>query len=266
MILLGFIYFKTLNKYTKSYSNAFLTVKRRKVLFAIALVFYFIAEGSPLKAYGHYLFSFHMTSMAIVYLIVPPLILLSLPKPFFDPILKKHSVKKVFSFFTFPLVSVVLFNAVFSFYHVPAIFDYLMNNMLLMNVAFYVLLLLAFLFWWPLVTPLPELNEISNLKKLGYIFAAGVLLTPACALIIFAKDILYETYLNAPRVFSVFQLLDDQQAAGIIMKIIQEIVYGTALGIIFFQWAKKEKRQDESVTSEMKVYEQRMENVKLEGK
>lgn len=266
LILLAILFFKYINTQSKSNIDQKHSQKKRTLLFILALVFYFIAEGSPLKAYGHYLFSFHMTSMAISYLIVPPLLLLSIPKWVLQPILKTKILKKSISFFTHPIVSVILFNVVLSFYHIPIIFDYIMGNLVYMYIMNYVLLLLAFFFWWPLVSPLPELNEVSHLKKLGYIFAAGVLLTPACALIIFSKEILYETYQNAPTIFRIFQPLDDQQAAGIIMKIIQEIVYGIALCVIFMRWSKKEKRQDESVLTEIKAYEKRSENFEFEGK
>ncbi|MBF0706803.1 cytochrome c oxidase assembly protein (plasmid) [Alkalihalobacillus hwajinpoensis] len=266
LILLAILFFRYIITQSKSNKVQKHSQKKKTILFILALVFYFIAEGSPLKAYGHYLFSFHMTSMAISYLIVPPLLLLSIPKWVFQPILKTKILKKSISFFTHPIVSVILFNVVLSFYHIPVIFDYIMSSMVYMHFMNYVLLLLAFFFWWPLVSPLPELNEVSHIKKLGYIFAAGVLLTPACALIIFSKELLYETYRNAPTIFRIFQPLDDQQAAGIIMKIIQEIVYGIALCVIFMSWSKKEKRQDDSVLSEIDAYEKRSGNFEFEGK
>jgi putative membrane protein len=40
-------------------------------------------------------------------------------------------------------------------------------------------------------------------------------------------------------------LVEDQQLGGIMMKIIQEFVYGTLLGIIFFKWARQERARDD---------------------
>jgi putative membrane protein len=34
---------------------------------------------------------------------------------------------------------------------------------------------------------------------------------------------------------------EDQQVGGVIMKIIQEIVYGSVIGYNFFKWAKREQ-------------------------
>ncbi len=48
--------------------------------------------------------------------------------------------------------------------------------------------------WWPMLNPLPEYQTLSDIKKLGYMFVIGILLTPACALIIFATAPLFATY------------------------------------------------------------------------
>jgi putative membrane protein len=39
--------------------------------------------------------------------------------------------------------------------------------------------------------------------------------------------------------------LHDQQLGGVIMKIIQEIVYGIMLGRVFFAWYKKDQAESE---------------------
>ena len=108
---------------------------------------------------------------------------------------------------------------------------------------------------------------MSGLLKLGYIMADGILLTPACALIMFSDTALYSTYsdpsawaeamklcvpldmlsgmtLTGPEMFSSMPVFEDQQL-GAVMKIIQEIVYGTFLAIIFFGWVRKERAKDE---------------------
>ena len=114
----------------------------------------------------------------------------------------------------------------------------------------------AFFMWWPLVHKVEELPQMSGLLKLGYIMADGILLTPACALIMFSDTALYSTYsdpsawaeamklcvpldtlsgmtLTGPEMFSSMPVLEDQQLGAIVMKILQEIVYGTFLAIIF---------------------------------
>ncbi|MBB3854344.1 hypothetical protein DV713_08435 [Parageobacillus thermoglucosidasius] len=61
-----------------------------------------------------------------------------------------------------------------------------------------------------------------------------MLLTTACALIIFANEPFYTVYYDAPQLFKTLSPLVDQQAGGVIMKVVQEIVYGTMIECVFF--------------------------------
>jgi putative membrane protein len=98
--------------------------------------------------------------------------------------------------------------------------------------------------WWPIFCPLPEWNKLGELFKIGLIFGNGLLLTPVCALIIFANKTLYTSYMGVPQLFAILPPLDDQQLGGVIMKGVQELTYITVIGIIFFQWARKEKIEE----------------------
>lgn len=92
-------------------------------------------------------------------------------------------------------------------------------------------------------------------------------MTPACALIMFSEAPIYATYsdagawiqalhlcvpsdtlaglaLTGPEMFHTLPLLEDQQLGAILMKIIQEIVYGSILAVVFFDWARKERAKD----------------------
>ncbi len=44
-------------------------------------------------------------------------------------------------------------------------------------------------------------------------------------------------------------VVQDQQTGGIIMKIVQEIVYGTIIGYVFFRWARREREKDKAVAT-----------------
>lgn len=218
---------------------------KQKFFFITGLVTIFIAEGTPLSYYGHhYVFSFHMIQMALMYLVVPPLLLLGMPASLLKPLLLRSKVKKVVWFMSNPLIAILLFNMLFSFYHIPSIFDTAMKYDYV-HIPYHILLFAsAMLMYWLIVGPVPELNRLSPLMKLAYIFGNGVLLTPACALIIFSDQVLYSTYANATQLFESLPPIEDQQLGGTLMKIIQEIVYGTALGAVFYSWARKEKAKD----------------------
>jgi len=239
-----------------------------KTFFIVSIVLLYACKGSPVDLMGHLMFSAHMTQMAIVYLVIPPLLILGLPNWLIQSIIEAPVVRPLFQFFSKPLIALLVFNTLFSIYHIPLIFDAIKTDMTWHAVVNIVLFISAFCMWWPLMNKAPGYESLSGIKKVGYVFANGILLTPACALIIFAKTPLYATYADpqswvqalslcvspdmmasipqlGPELFNMLPLVEDQQLGGVLMKIIQEIVYGSILAYIFYQWARKERAKDE---------------------
>ncbi|HEY0829084.1 MAG TPA: cytochrome c oxidase assembly factor CtaG [Bacilli bacterium] len=267
MLIIG-LYFAMIGPLRHRFSGSAPVGIGKQSLFVTGIILYYIAQGSPLYLLGHLMFSAHMVSMSLAYLIVPPLILLGLPVWFLRSLINLPAIKKMITFLTHPIFTLLLFNMLFSFYHFPMVFDYIMTHYFIHAVYFMALLAAAFLMWWTIVCPVPEMDRLSELKKMGFIFANGVLLTPACALIIFANTTLYGTFsdphtwadalgycvpantaflierFSGPEFFALVPPLEDQQLGGVIMKLIQEFVYGTILFFIFYKWYRRENPQD----------------------
>jgi putative membrane protein len=216
------------------------------------------------------MFSAHMLSMSIAYLIAPPLILLGLPAWLLKPMIEHKWIAPVFRFLIHPLIAVLAFNMLFSFYHFPAVHDYVMTHYAVHTIYYVLLLISAFMMWWPILSPLPETVRLSELRKIAYVFANGVILTPVCALVIFAGYPMYATFNDpqlwvqamgycmpqgtdnallatfaGPSQFAIFPPIEDQQLGGVIMKVIQELVYGAVIAYIFFRWYARERGEDE---------------------
>lgn len=235
--------------------------------FSIGMILLYLVEGGPVDLFSHLMFTAHMVQMAVLYLIVPPLLLLGTPEWLMKAILRKPVIRQLVQVFSKPLIALLLFNGVFSFYHLPIVFDYVKSSELVHAIYTIVLFFLAMMMWWPIFTPIKALHTLSPLKKIGYMFGNGVIITPACALIIFADTAMYATYtdpavwikalelcvpaseisalgLIGPEMFNLLPPLDDQRMGGTIMKILQEIIYGIVLGYIFAGWMQKERKKD----------------------
>ncbi|WP_416826968.1 cytochrome c oxidase assembly factor CtaG [Ectobacillus polymachus] len=241
--------------------------KKQLFCFTIGIIFLYAVSGSPIDVIGHILFSVHMTEMAVMFLVVPPLLLLGLPAWLLQTIVSHKVVGNVLRILTKPLFALFLFNGLLSMYHLPFIFDVVKQSQLLHSISLVVLFFTSFMMWWPVLNPLPSFQSLSDLQKIGYMFANGLLLTPACALIIFASQPLYATYTNpqafmramelcvplgtltslgisGPSFFYGISPLEDQQAGGVIMKIMQEFVYIVVIGYVFSRWVKNEKKKE----------------------
>lgn len=219
---------------------------RKKLLFAAGLLVYWAAEGTPMAYYGHaHLFSAHMLQQSMLYLILPPLVYLGLPAWLVRTIIGGRLAKRGLYPLTQPLAAILGFNLLFSVYHIPLVFNYVFYEPALHAGYHGLLLLSAFVMWFPVFSPLPEWNRLSDLQRMAYIFANGVLLTPACALIIFARHLMYDPYYDAPTLIFWLHGIDDQQMGGVVMKIIQEMVYGFVLAYSFMKWYRKERREED---------------------
>ncbi|MBM7621727.1 putative membrane protein [Bacillus tianshenii] len=252
----------------KHFKDSEAITNKQRTFFIVSLIMFYLVKGSPVDLLSHLMLSAHMTQMAVLYLVLPPLLLMGMPAWLLRKAINLPVVKPVFRFFTKPLIALIVFNAIFSIYHIPVIFDIVKVDMTLHTTYTAVMFVAAFIMWWPLVNPLPEEQRLSGIVKIGYIMGDGILLTPACALIIFADQPLYATYsemtawlaalelcvpagtlagldLGGPELFNALPLLEDQKLGGVIMKIIQEIMYGSILAYVFFQWARREREKEE---------------------
>ncbi|WP_100330799.1 cytochrome c oxidase assembly factor CtaG [Bacillus xiapuensis] len=273
LTFLTVLYFFITVKWRKDFKESEPLTKRQAFLFIAAMLVLYAVKGAPIDLMGHIMFTYHMVQMAVLYLVVPPLLIKGIPWWVWKAVIQLPVIRPVFQLLTKPLIALVLFNGLFSIYHIPLVFDYIKMSETLHGLYTFMLFIFAIFMWWPLVNEMPRGKQLSGLKKVGYIFADGILLTPACALIIFATSPVYATYsdasmwlqamelcvptntlqslsLSGPELFSDMPILEDQQLGGVLMKIIQEIVYGVILAQVFFEWYRKERKDDETITQE----------------
>lgn len=273
LLIVGFLYFRLIGKWRTRFIGAEPVETRRKVSFVIGLIALYFGWGSPLYVTGHMMLTFHMVQMVAAYYVAVPLLIIGLPKWFFRAIAHRLKSKRVISFIgkiVFkPILALFVFNGLFSLYHFPKVFDFLMQTYVLHDLYFLLLFAGSFLMWWHMIAPLPTSNNLNELRRILYIFLNGVLITPACALIIFSGSAFYGVYTDpliwaqtmayclppgadipldlfggGMNQFSPLSPRADQQLGGIIMKILQEISFGFMVGTVFRQWLKKEKQSD----------------------
>ncbi|MBM7586697.1 putative membrane protein [Bacillus pakistanensis] len=271
IVLITILYFLVTIKWRNRFSESRKLTKKEATYFILAMILLYIAKGSPVEVLSGIMFSMHMTQMAILYLVFTPILVMGIPDWIWKVFIKLPVVKQMFAIMTKPIVKLLAFNVLFSMYHIPTVFDHVRTDAVLHNLFTVILFMLAVFMWWPLIKPVDEDVELSGLKRIGYILGSAVLLTPACGLIIFAENPLYATYydsstwlkalalcvpasslsglsLSGPELFTSMSLQNDQQLGGVVMKIIQEIVFGIALASLFFQWYRKDQDQAQTQT------------------
>lgn len=271
LICITVLYFLVTVKWRKDFKVSEPLKRKEAAYFLVSMILLYIVKGSPIDLMGHIMFSFHMTQMALLLLLIPPLLMKGIPWWVWKVVINLPVVSKILPVLTKSIPALIIFSCLFSFYHIPLIFDKIKLDEGLHGTYTFILFMSAIFMWWSIVDVIPGEKQLHGLKKIGYIIGSAVLITPACALIIFSSDPLYATYtkpdmwlqamalcvptntlsgltLSGPELFSNMPAFEDQQLGGIIMKIIQEIIYGVVLFSIFFQWYRNEQDNADAIT------------------
>ncbi|MCH7788136.1 MAG: cytochrome c oxidase assembly protein [Acidobacteria bacterium] len=220
-------------------------VSRKQVWFFCAgLILLWIAADYPVHEVGEQqLYSVHMLQHLTFSFFVPPLLLMATPLWLVDLILTDGSfVDRSFRRLATPLVAAVLFNFVQAISHWEQVVELSVTNGLFHYIMHILVFSTALLMWVPVVGPIPELR-ISPFAKCVYLFLMSVIPTIPAAWLTFAENPVYDVYDRPGRLWGV-SVVDDQQAAGLIMKIGAGFFLWSVIGTIFFRWSAEQRRQD----------------------
>ena len=214
---------------------------RQIATFCAGVVVIFFALASPLHILSErFLFSMHMSQHVLLTLVAPPLLILGTPDWLLRPLLRPNWSFRIARVLTHPVTAFAAFNVVFSIWHIPALYNSSLHSEVVHAVEHVMMVSTAILMWWPLTSNLSELPRLDYPFQMGYLFILSIAQIIVFAIITFAEEPIYEFYVQAPRIWSLSPLLD-QQLGGIIMKVGSGVYFVTLMIIIFFKWFNQEE-------------------------
>jgi putative membrane protein len=182
------------------------------------------------------LFSIHMVQHLLLSYVVPPIFLLATPT-WLARLVVGNKAGAVLRRLTRPVVAGVLYNVVIVFTH----WQVVVNDSVANPIAHYslhtLLVVASLLMWTPVCGPLPELR-ISLPAQMIYLFMMSIVPTVPAAWLVFAEGAVYSSYDIPERLWGL-SVTDDQQIAGVVMKLIAGFyIWGLIVGL-FFKWAAR---------------------------
>ena len=133
---------------------------------------------------------------------------------------------------------VISFNFIFAIWHIPELYDYSVKYHWI-HVSEHILFIFSsIIMWWPLCSKSPEVPRIPYPLQMIYLFVMSLSQIIVFGIITFSTEPLYDHYINAPRLWDITPLLD-QQLGGIIMKVGSGFLFLFLLIIVFFKWFKE---------------------------
>lgn len=208
--------------------------------FLASLVVLYLAVGSPLDVLAErYLFSLHMIQHNLLMFTYPVFLLRGMPPWLLRPFLEFATVRWALRTFSNPVLAVGLFTFVFTAWHVPPLYELTLRDRTIHFFEHATIIGSALLFWWPLMSPLPEFPRLHPGKQMLYAVAMMIAQTPVFYFLTFVRQAHYPTYVNAIRIVKLTPF-EDQQLGGIFMKLTAMIVAFSLFFSGFWAWYRKE--------------------------
>ena len=214
----------------------------QKALFFGGLLAFVIALLSPIEPISDdYLLSGHMIQHILLTIVGPPLILLGIPAWLYQIVARAVGpVWTVWRFLTRPLLAFVLFNLTFALVHFPAFYDLALRDENVHILEHVLLWSTAFIGWWPILAPNEELGALPRPLKGLYLLASTIPGQVVGALLTFASDVVYKEYEQAPRLWGISPLVD-QQIGGLLMWVLVGTFFLAVALITFGRWASEQR-------------------------
>lgn len=259
LIILSVLYYLITGPLRKKFGEVEKPTIQQQLSFYSGMLLLYAVKGAPIDLLAHIMLSAHMAQVAIYLLVFPIFIIKGIPEWIWEEVFNLRGLKTILKIFSQPLVALILFNLLFSLYHMPIIFDFSKSSRPLHWTISIIMLFMAFMLWWNILTPLKQYERLQPLLKMLYLLGSAALITPACALIIFADQPLFSAYqadgawlqamslcvpkdvltglastISGPEMFSPLSINDDQQLGGIVMQTLTTVIYGVMIGRVFF--------------------------------
>ncbi|NIM49213.1 MAG: hypothetical protein GTN62_04635 [Gemmatimonadales bacterium] len=214
------------------------------VSFVLGVLALWLAADWPVGPLGAgYLVSVHTGQYLLFALVAPPLLIHGTPAWLLRLLIKPRPAYHTARFLSRPLIAFAIFNVVLLATHLPTLVDRLTVSQLgsfLMDMTW---LASGLVFWWQVLGPLPELHPLSYPARILFLILNVFIPTVPAAFLTFADYPLYALYELAPRAVNL-SARQDQQLAGLIMKVVGGlIIFGTA-SVLFFKWHGMEEREE----------------------
>lgn len=215
--------------------------RRQTVAFAGAITLLWLSSDWPMHDISEeYLYAVHMVQHLLISLVIPPLFLLAMPEWLARLIVSSDGSTGIWvRRLTRPVAAAVLFNVVVALTHLTWVVNTSIENGVFHYVVHLVVFSSALLMWMPIVSPLPELRA-SYPGQMLFLFLNSVLPTVPGGFLTFAEGALYDVYDHDVRLWDM-SVTDDQQAAGLIMKLAGGFYIWSIIALLFFKWVMSQQ-------------------------
>ncbi len=186
------------------------------------------------------LYSVHMFQHLLYSVVIPPMLLLATPEWLGRLILGQGKLLKWFRRLARPLPAAVGYNVLVAFTHWSWAVNTSIDNGPFHYLLHVLVVFTALLAWVPVCGPFPEMRATPPVQMV-HIFLLSVIPTIPSSWLTAAEGVVYDGYdRGGPQLFGL-SVIEDQQLAGVVMKLTGGFYLWLLIIIVFFRWVGSER-------------------------
>ena len=214
--------------------------RRQLAAFGAALLILWGSSDWPVHDIAEQrLYAVHMVQHLFLTMVMPALFLLSVPTWLARLAVGDGRFYRVVKIGAAPVLATVLYNALVVFSHWPPVVNASVEVGMLHYAVHLLLVSAALIMWMPVAGPFPEMR-LSAPGQMIYLFVQSIIPTVPAAWLTFAEGAVYSSYDHLPRMWGL-SVADDQQMAGLIMKLVGGFYLWGIITVKFFRWSSSDR-------------------------
>ena len=239
-------YMYGIGSYRKKQATLATVNHRQTIMFTMGTLIIFLSLTSPLHILSdHYLFSAHMIQHVLITLVSPPLLILGTPGWLASKFFQKKWSLALFKRIFHPIGAVVIFNIIFSIWHLPVLYGLSVAYHWVHILEHSLFILASLIMWWPICSQVQSIPKLIYPIQMLYLFVMSLAQIIVFGIVTFAREPIYQHYIDAPRIWNITPLVD-QQLGGIIMKVGSGFLFLFLIIIVFFKWFEEDSNSTET--------------------
>jgi cytochrome c oxidase assembly factor CtaG len=221
----------------------------RLASFLGGLALLWVVVGSPMDGFADALLTAHMIEHLLLMSAIPMLLLYGLPvvpllrglpQPVLrwvvGPLIRITALRRIAEWLVTPAIAWLGMNVAYLCWHIPAAYNYALENEVVHGMEHLCFLLTSLLFWWYIFRPWPAKARPDDWGMLVYLALGDVVMTMLSAFLAFCERPVYSYYVDHPNPFHI-PVMDDQVLGAVVMWVLGSFAYLVPAMVITFRLA-----------------------------
>src|SRR5690625_1546351 len=162
ILAVALVYYLITGPYRHKFGGGEKVTGKQQIYFYTSLIVLYLVKGAPVDLLSHIMLTAHMAQLAILFLVYPILLIKGIPVWIWRKVIDAPIIKPIFALLSKPLIGLIVFNLLFSIYHMPAFFDFSKSSQPVHAMITIVILFAAIMMWWTVVGPIRGDDQIGR--------------------------------------------------------------------------------------------------------